>query len=196
MAGGPAVRTRECDEHGERQRRRQPGPDLGHLSGFPCRVRGNRFAGLHAGVRGGVQNEPLDAAHARPDDASDDLVAANGTFSEALERIERARGALYEFHQLMGGADAMLDDVVDGLRATGHDDLAQRVQNELIGRNVVHGRWTFQVVEEFDDGYYAAFRDLERVVREQTMAGRRHVFEAEMKQRRRTAGHPGHEATP
>jgi len=143
-----------------------------------------------------VDTESVDAEHARPDGTSDELVAANGTLSEALERIERARGALYEFHQLMGGADALLDDVVDGLRCTGHDDLADRVQDEILGRNVIEGRWTFQLVEEFDDGYYTAFRDLERAVREHTMGGRRHVLEAEMKQRRRTRGRAGHEATP
>ena len=76
------------------------------------------------------------------------------------------------------------------------DELADRVRDEIIGRNVIDGRWTFQLVEEFDDGYYTAFRDLERTVRESTMAGRRHVFEAEMKQRRRTRGRPGHEAVP
>lgn len=149
-----------------------------------------------SGDLGRVPTEPLDDLHARPAAVPDDLVAANGTFSEALERIERARGALYEFHQLMGGADAMLDDVVDGLRATGHADLADRVRDELVGHNVIEGRWTFQLVEEFDDGYYAAFRDLERTVRDRTMQGRRHVFEAEMKQRRRSAGHPDHTATP
>lgn len=140
--------------------------------------------------------ESVDAEHSRPDGTPDELVAANGRFSEALERIERARGALYEFHQLMGGADAMLDDVVDGLRATGHGDLADRVRDEVIGGNVAHGRWTFQLVEEFDDGYYATFRDMERTVREKTMGGRRHVFEAEMKQQRRTHGRSGHEALP
>ena len=55
----------------------------------------------------------MDREHTRPDGASDELVAACGTFSEAPERIERARGALYEFHQLVGGADAALDGVVD-----------------------------------------------------------------------------------
>lgn len=155
-----------------------------------------RLRGARAGVPPGVQNESLDAAHRRPDGASDELVEAAGAFSEALERLERARGHLYSFHQLVGRADLMLDGVVEGLRGTGHADLARRVQEELIGRNVLPGRWTFQVVEEFEDGYYATFRDLERVVREQTMDGRRHVLEAEMKHRRRTAGRPGHEATP
>ncbi|MDN5859924.1 MAG: hypothetical protein L0H84_15020 [Pseudonocardia sp.] len=140
--------------------------------------------------------EPLDAAHARPDDASDKLVATVGRLSEALERVERARGALYDFHQLVGGAAAMLDEVVDGLAAEGHGELADRICEELRGRNVVHGRWTFQLVEEFDDGYYKLFHELERAVRDATMGGRRHVHEAEMKARHRTRGRPGHEATP
>jgi hypothetical protein len=143
-----------------------------------------------------MPHDQLDDAHARPDGVSDQLVQAVGKLSEALERIERARGALYDVHQLVGGADAMLDEVVDGLRAAGHPDLADRISVELIGLNVIPGRWTFQVVEEFDAGYYAAWRELERTVRERTMAGRRHVFEGEMKQRRRSVGRPGHEATP
>lgn len=65
--------------------------------------------------------------------------------------------------------------MVDGLRSSGRDELADRVRDELAGRNVVQGRWTFQLVEEFDDGYYRAFHDLERDVRAATMAGRRHV---------------------
>lgn len=138
----------------------------------------------------------LDDGHARPAGASDRLVATAGAMSEALERVERARGALYTFHQLLGGADAQLDDVVTGLRDEGYHQLADRIGCELIGLNVLDGRWTFQVVEEFDDGYYAMFRNLECVVREQTMDGRRHVLEAELKQRRRTPGRAGHEATP
>jgi hypothetical protein len=39
-------------------------------------------------------------------------------------------------------------------------------------------------------------RERERAVRDQLMGGQRHVFEAEMKERRRTIGHPGHDATP
>lgn len=138
----------------------------------------------------------MDAEHARPEGVPDDAVRAAGTLSEALEYLERARGHLYSFHQLIGRADLLLDDVVEALRAIDRDDLAERVDGELLGLNVLDGRWTFQVVEEFDDGYYARFRELERAVRDELVAGRRHVLEAELKQRRRSTGIPGHEATP
>ncbi|MFR9800681.1 hypothetical protein ACL02T_00060 [Pseudonocardia sp. RS010] len=138
----------------------------------------------------------VDSAHSRPEGASDELVEAAGKFSEMLERIERARGALYEFHQLMGGADAMLDDVVDKLRACGQHEWAERIGTELVGRNAIEGRWTFQIVEDFDDNYYSPLKDTERALRDDLMQGRRHVFEAEMKQSRRTHGHPHHTATP
>jgi hypothetical protein len=61
---------------------------------------------------------------------------------------------------------------------------------------VLDGRWTFQVVEEFDDGYYGAVRGVERCVRDELMDGRRHVFEAELKDRRRTPGLPSHARRP
>ena len=47
-------------------------------------------------------------------------------------------------------------------------------------------------MEEFDDAYWAVFRDHEQAVRDALVGGRRHVFEAEMKERRRTHGHPAH----
>ncbi len=133
----------------------------------------------------------------RPDGVDDDTVEAVGSLSEALEYIERARGGhLYSFHQLMGHADLLLGDTCDKLRDAGHADVADRLSDELVGRNVLYGRWTFQIVEEFDDNYWSLVREREREVREQLMDGQRHVFEAEMKDRRRTHGRPGHEATP
>lgn len=132
----------------------------------------------------------------RPAGVDDATVAAVGAVSEALETIERARGALYDFHQLMGHADLQLGDACDQLEAAGHGEQAERLRTVMVGRNVVHGRWTFQIVEEFDDTYWAVFRDEERRLRDALQGGVRHVFEAEMKQRRRTHGEPGHEATP
>jgi hypothetical protein len=137
-----------------------------------------------------------DPAHQRPEDVSDATVSALGKISEALEAVEIARGHLYTFHRLSGTADLTLGDGVEELRRAGHPDLADRIERELVGRNVLPGRWTFQIVEEYDDGYYATFKDLERSAREQLVGGKRHLYEAEMKEDRRTDGEPGHEATP
>ena len=141
-------------------------------------------------------SEEPDPQHLRPEGASDEAVAAAGKMSEALESLERARGHLYSFHQLIGKADLELDEVLELLRACGEEELAERVRTDLLGRNVVPGRWTFQLVEEFDATYWEVFRDHERAVREALVAGRRHVYESEMKERRRTHGRPGHESRP
>ncbi|MEH0841566.1 hypothetical protein V6U81_04105 [Micromonospora sp. CPCC 205711] len=137
-----------------------------------------------------------DQRHRRPAGVSDETVAALGKLSEALETVERARGHLYSLHQLIGHADLMLDDAVAQFRAAGHHDLADRIDTDLLGRNVIAGRWTFQIVEDFDDNYYGFFRELDRDARDKLVDGRRHLYEAEMKEQRRTPGRPGHEARP
>jgi hypothetical protein len=135
-----------------------------------------------------------DEAHRRPDGLDDVTVEALGKLSEALETVERVRGHLYSLHQLTGTADFQLDDAVELLDQAGHAELAERIRSELIGRNVIGGHWTFQIVEEYDDGYYADFRRLEKDARDQLAGGRRHLYEAELKEKRRTHGRPGHEA--
>ncbi|WBC15188.1 hypothetical protein O7600_29700 [Micromonospora sp. WMMA1998] len=144
----------------------------------------------------GQPHDGPDRAHRRPDGVSDATVEALGKLSEALECVERARGHLYELHQLIGHADLMLDDAVQLFRSAGHPALAERIDRDLLGRNVIAGRWTFQIVEDFDDGYYALFREMDRQARDDLVGGRRHLYEAEMKERRRSRGRPGHEARP
>lgn len=131
-----------------------------------------------------------------PGEVDDGTVVALGKFSAALESVERARGHLYGFHQLCGKADFELGDAVEALRAAGHDELAATVEEELVGRNVLQGRWTFQVVEEYDDTYWSAFRRLEQTARDQLAGGRRHLYEARLKEERRTAGRRHHEEGP
>lgn len=138
----------------------------------------------------------LDARHARPAGVSDATVEAVGKVSEALEWLERARGRLYDFHQMLGHLDFQMGDAVELLRHAGHAELAERLDAEVVGRNVLDGRWTFQVIEEFEDVYYEPIRAVEQAIRDELMDGRRHVFEAELKERRRTTGQPGHEARP
>jgi hypothetical protein len=134
--------------------------------------------------------------HRRPEGLDDATVEAVGAVSEALEWVERARGQLYSFHQLMGRADLLLGDACDKLRDAGHDAVAERLEEELVGRNVLYGRWSFQIVEDFDDSYWSVFRDHERRVRDELQGGARHIFESEMKERRRSHGKSGHERRP
>lgn len=138
----------------------------------------------------------IDQDHRRPDGVDDKTVEALGKLSEALECIEQARGMLYGFHRLTGTADFAAGEAAELFREAGHPGLAERIGSELVGRNVLEGRWTFQVMEEYDDGYYADVKRLEREAREQLVQGRRHLQEAELKEQRRTSGRRHHERRP
>ncbi|MFB7241821.1 hypothetical protein CW362_00115 [Streptomyces populi] len=135
-------------------------------------------------------------ARQRPDRVPDATVEALGALSKALETTERARGRLYDFHQLTGGADFELDRAVRLLREAGHAASADRVEREILGRNVIPGHWTFQIVEAYNATYYEAFKRVEAEIREELADGADHLFEARLKEERRTHGHPDHRATP
>lgn len=66
----------------------------------------------------------------------------------------------------------------------------------MVGRNVIQDRCTFQIVEDFDDNYWSKFSQHDRQIRDELQGGVRHVFEAEMNQRRRTHGRRCHEQIP
>ncbi len=134
--------------------------------------------------------------HRVPEGVDQATVEAVGKLTEALETTERARGHLYSFHQLTGSADLGLGEAVEQLRTAGHGDIADEIERELVGRNVLPGHWTFQIMEEYDDTYWSVFRETERRVRDSLTDGRRHLFESGMKEDRRTHGHPDHTATP
>ena len=142
-----------------------------------------------------AEDQPWLEADRRPDGVDDATVEAVGKVTEALEWIERARGRLYDFHQMMGHADLLMGEAADALADAGHDDLARTLRVDLVGRNVLEGRWTFQTVEEFDATSLQVARDLEGRARGLT-GGTRHVLESEMKERRRSAGRRHHEQRP
>ncbi|MEZ5374410.1 MAG: hypothetical protein R2704_17135 [Microthrixaceae bacterium] len=141
-------------------------------------------------------NRPWLERDRRPAGVSDDTVSAVGKFGEALEWVERARGHLYDFHQMMGHADGLIGDAVEALHDADHHELAARINTELVGRNAIEGRWSFQIVEEFDAISWSAVRTAAEDLRNDLVGGRHHVFESEMKERRRTHGARHHEQRP
>ncbi|TFC94098.1 MULTISPECIES: hypothetical protein [Cryobacterium] len=137
-----------------------------------------------------------DQAHRRPENVSDETIAALGKLSEALEVVEHARGLLYGFHRLTGKADLALGEAAELMRVAGHGAIADGLEKTLIGRNVIDGRWTFQIIEDYDSNYYTTFVAAEREARQTLAEGKKHLYEAEMKEDRRSHGMPHHEARP
>ena len=94
------------------------------------------------------------------DDVSDELVTVDavGKATEALEYVERARRHLYTFHQLIGRADFLFEESAPLLAEAGHRADAISLWRKVVGRDVLESRWTFEIVERFDDDYYDATR--------------------------------------
>ena len=130
----------------------------------------------------------MDEAHRRPDGVDDQTVEALGKLSEALEVVEETRGHLYAFRRRCGTADLTLQEAVRLLREAGHAEIAEGLQTDLVGRNVLPDRWSYQVVEEYDALYYEPFRAAEAAAREALVEGKRHLYEAEMKVAERRDG--------
>ena len=130
---------------------------------------------------GSAKHPDRSVARTRGPGLDDATVQALGKLSEALEVVENARGHLFEFHRMSGMADLALQEAIRQLRAAGHDALADDVDEVLVGRDVLPGLWTFQIVEAYDEQYFSVFRAAEQHARDALADGTRHLFEAEMK---------------
>lgn len=128
--------------------------------------------------------------------SSDEVIEGVGRASEAFEYVERARGHLYSLHQLIGRADILFEEAARLLRDAGEAESADHLDRDIVGRNVLDGRWTFQIVEEFDHTYYDEVQRTMRSLEDRYQGGLRHVYEAQMKERRRTPGLASHEHRP
>lgn len=140
---------------------------------------------------GTAKRRGREPARRHPPGVSAASVEALGKLSEALEVAEHARGLLYGFHRLSGTADLTLQEAVRMLREAGHGELAGDIDAALVGRDTISGWWSFQLVEEYDAGYWQVFRDAEAAARAALGVPDRHVFEAEMKVREQGAAGAG-----
>lgn len=103
----------------------------------------------------------------------------------AAEWIERAFGALLDAHHETGHAQGLLLEAADALEDAGHEALAARAR-AVAALDAVHGRWTYQVVDEYRSHMLEPVRALDEEVRGGITGGVRHCFEAD--QKRRTPG--------
>jgi hypothetical protein len=130
---------------------------------------------------GSAKHPDRPVQRARPEGLDDATVAALGKLSKAFEVIENARGLLYQFHRMSGTADLTLQEAIDEFRKAGHEDVADTLDDVLVGRDVLPGMWTFQIVDAYDETYYSVFRGMDEWATDRLASGTKHLYEAEMK---------------
>ena len=95
-----------------------------------------------------------------------------------VEWLHRAHGDLVGFHHKTGHAMDHLAEAEAALRASGHTDLADALRDEYLPRGVIdEGRWSYDVLESYQDGFLSVLTDFEKHARSEIADGQRHVTE-------------------
>ncbi|GAA0466289.1 hypothetical protein MUK72_01070 [Halococcus dombrowskii] len=94
-----------------------------------------------------------------------------------IEHLHRGYGHLLAFHHAIGRGMNRFDDAREQLRASGHDEHADALRDDLLPAGVVDEQWTYELVEAFVDEFLDPVDEFEADVREELADGRRHVTE-------------------
>ncbi|WP_267641941.1 hypothetical protein [Haloarchaeobius amylolyticus] len=115
----------------------------------------------------------------------------------ALEWLRRAHGHLLEFHHGIGHAMDHLDGAEELLRESGHTDLADQIRDKHLPRGVIDrgpgaegDRWSYDVVETFEDGFLGDVIEFEAQTRSAVADGARHVSERRQEREWRERANP------
>jgi hypothetical protein len=100
-----------------------------------------------------------------------------------LEHVYRGYGALLTFHHQVGRGMDRFDDARARLREAGHDDLADRLRDEVLPAGAVGDRWTYELVAAFRAGLLAAADTVESDAREALADGAHHCTERRQQRR-------------
>ncbi|MFB6138989.1 MAG: hypothetical protein ABEJ26_00980 [Halosimplex sp.] len=111
-------------------------------------------------------------------DLSDGEVEALHEVELGVEWLRRAHGTLVEFHHDTGHAMEHLAEAESILRETGHEALADEIRDSHLPRGVVdEHRWSYDVLESFEDDFMADVTELADRASADLADGRRHVAE-------------------
>jgi oligoribonuclease NrnB/cAMP/cGMP phosphodiesterase (DHH superfamily) len=94
-----------------------------------------------------------------------------------LEWLQRAHGDLVEFHHKTGHAMDRLDEAESQLRDCGHEEFADLLRREYLAAGVVDERWTYDLLERFEEGFLGDLTGFRQRVCEEITDGHRHVAE-------------------
>ncbi len=111
-----------------------------------------------------------------------------------LEWLRRAHGDLVGVHHKTGHAMDHFARAEGQLRACGYEELADALQYECLPRGAIDDRWTYDLLETFEEGFLADLAGFEERTREAVAGGRRHVAERRQEQEWRERAREGHES--
>ncbi|WP_424016595.1 hypothetical protein ACOZ4N_11890 [Halorientalis pallida] len=113
-----------------------------------------------------------------PADLTEDERAALHQVELGLEWLHRAHGHLVEFHHNTGHAMDHLAEAEPLLRECGYDDLADAVRDRYLPHGVIDDdRWSYDVLESFQEGFLDEIEGFEREARDVVADGQRHAAE-------------------
>jgi hypothetical protein len=95
----------------------------------------------------------------------------------ALEHIYRGYGALLEYHHEIGHGMDKLDSTESKLREAGYEELADRLRDKYLPSGAIDDRWTYELVEAFQQGFLTDVTGFESAVRELLADGEQHIIE-------------------
>lgn len=100
-----------------------------------------------------------------------------------IEWLLRAQGRLLAFHHAIGHGMDHLDVAESRLRADGYETLADHLRDDILPRGVTgDDRWSYNVVEEFQQAFLRPVTEFEETSREVVTDGKRHVEERAQEQ--------------
>ncbi|WP_049927449.1 hypothetical protein [Halopiger goleimassiliensis] len=94
-----------------------------------------------------------------------------------IEYVNRAYGSLLAFHHHLGRAMNRMADAESALREAGHERWANELRDDHLPAGAIEDQWSYELVEEFEDGFLADLTGFEAAVRDDLADGTGHVTE-------------------
>lgn len=122
--------------------------------------------------------------HAVVDSLSDAELEGLHEVEQAIEHLRRAHGHLIAFHHSIGRGMNHMAAAEPHLREAGYGDLADEIRDEHLPRGVIegrrpggHGRWTYDVLETYEEVFLEDVAAFGEEVTETVADGLRHAHE-------------------
>jgi hypothetical protein len=113
---------------------------------------------------------------------TDDERTALHELQLGVEGLHRAYGHLLAFHHAIGRSMDHFAAAEPRLRAAGHTAHADAIRDRHLPAGVIDDRWSYELVEAFEAGFFEDVTAFESAVRADIAGGQAHVAERAQQQ--------------